>query len=310
MLDPYKTDGLPNVLWGAPNDTTTGSYIDGKNFFGQVLNPDSSSSTTSSTTYNLYSSSKASDVVGNWYSSSTSSVQQTDVSNTYLDITASSWSDKIEITSVVKASSNGGLTQAMQSPAANDRSLDAKNGSILDGGNAADTLRGLGGWDVLDGGNGNDLIHGGNGRDIIDGGAGADELHGDFGWNTYKSEKDGAVDLIAIKSDQHLSNWWYGTSGNSPNGEKADIIEGLDANDQIKIIGVFTPGLSFSANASAHGVSGVGIYANGALEAVYTGGDLSVNQIQSMTTGDGSATAMNNQQWSYWGSNSPPALLA
>ena len=71
---------------------------------------------------------------------------------------------------------------------------------------------------------------------------------------------------------------------------------GLDAYYQIKMIGFFTPEISFFANASAHRVSGVGIYANGALEAVYTGDDLSAGQIQNMTTDDDSATAMNNQQ--------------
>ena len=57
---------------------------------------------------------------------------------------------------------------------------------------------------VIDGGDGDDLIHGGT---VITGGAGSDELHGDFGWNTYKDQRDGSTDLIAIKSDQHLNNW-------------------------------------------------------------------------------------------------------
>ena len=154
------------------------------------------------------------------------------------------------------------------------------------------------------------MIHGGNGRDIIDGGAGSDELHGDFGWNTFKDQQDGSKDLIAIKSDQHLSNWWYGKAGNSPNGEKADFIEGLDATDEIKIIGVFTPDISVVDNVTARGVTGIGIYAKGTLEAVYTGGNLSTSQIQNMTTGDGSTTAMNNQMWSYWGDNTVPPLQA
>ena len=126
----------------------------------------------------------------------------------------------------------------------------------------------------------------------------------------YLSEKDGYVDLIAIKSDQFLNNWWYGTSGNSPNGEKADIIEGLDSNDQIKIIGVSTSDLSFKSGVSHKGVGGVGIYAKGVLEALYTGGDLSASQISSMTTGDASPQAMANQVWSYWSDNTVPGLLA
>ena len=190
-------------------------------------------------------------------------------------------------------------------PSSQDISIDT---SILVGNEYKNTLRGLAGWDILESGGGADLIHGGNGRDIIDGGAGSDELHGDFGWNTFKDQQDGSKDLIAIKSDQHLSNWWYGKAGNSPNGEKADFIEGLDATDAIKIIGVFTPDISVVDNVTARGVTGIGIYAKGTLEAVYTGGNLSTSQIQNMTTGDGSTTAMNNQMWSYWGDNTVPPL--
>jgi Ca2+-binding RTX toxin-like protein len=167
------------------------------------------------------------------------------------------------------------------------------------GGSGNDQIWGKAGWDILDGGAGKDFIRAGNGRDIITGGAGADELHGDFGWNTFKSEKDGFSDLIAIKSDEFVSNWLYGKAGNNPNGEKADIIEGLDSTDQIKIIGVFTSDLTFRAGATAHGVSGIGIYARGALEGLYTGGDLSVAQITAMTTGDGSAAALANEVSSY-----------
>ena len=182
--------------------------------------------------------------------------------------------------------------------------------SALNGNSGDDTIRGLAGWDVIDGGAGDDLIHGGNGRDIIAGGTGSDELHGDFGWNTYKDQRDGSTDLIAIKSDQHLNNWWYGTSGNNPNGEKTDFIEDLDSFDQIKIIGVSTQDLSFKDGVTARGAIGIGIYAKGALEAVYTGENLSLGQITRMTSGDGSSDAINNLMWSYWGDNTAPGLLA
>jgi len=181
-------------------------------------------------------------------------------------------------------------------------------GSFLQGSDASDVLRGLAGWDILDAKGGDDLVHGGNGRDIISGGAGSDELHGDFGWNTYTDQADGFVDLIAIKSDQFLVNWWYGTAGNNANGQKADIIEKLDANDQIKIIGVATDDLSFSA-AIAHGQDGIGIFANGVLEALYTGGDLSAAQLEAMNTGDASDAAINNQTWSYKFGNDIPQVL-
>ena len=86
-------------------------------------------------------------------------------------------------------------------------------------------------------------------------------------------------DLFAIKSDQHLSNFWYGKAVNSPNGEKADFIKGLDATNEIKIIGVFTPDISVVDNVTARGITGIGIYAKGTLEAVSSGGNLSTSQI-------------------------------
>ena len=169
----------------------------------------------------------------------------------------------------------------------------------MQGGNGNDQLWGKAGWDILDGSAGNDLIRAGNGRDILIGGLGADELHGDFGWNTYKSEQDGFSDLIAIKSDQYLVNWIYGKAGNNSDGAKCDIIEGLDAIDKIKIIGVDNRDITFAANVTAKGLTGIGIYGNGALEALYTGGDLTINQITQMTSGDASAAAMANQVNSY-----------
>ena len=179
-------------------------------------------------------------------------------------------------------------------------------GSIINGSSGNDTIRGLAGFDRLSGGSGDDLIHGGNGRDFISSGTGSNELHGDFGWNTYWA-RNLSKDLIAIKSDQHLVNWWYGKAGNSPNGEKADIIEAIDPIDEIKIIGVFTADLGFQ-KVEHRGVSGIGIYAKGTLEAVFTGRNLDINQIQNMTTGDGSVLAMDNQIWSYWHDSTIPAL--
>ena len=48
------------------------------------------------------------------------------------------------------------------------------------------------------------------------------------------------------------------------------MIEGLDEVDRIKILGVSTERLFF-ADASVHGISGIGIFADGILEALYTG---------------------------------------
>ncbi len=241
------------------------------------------------------------DLLPYWLESiETGNLQIIDTSkNKFLQVKTDTWSDIIKINRVSKSTSHTKeVVQAKQIIF----NQPIRSGSLVHGSYSNETVRGLAGWDVLDSGAGDDLVHGGNGRDIITGGAGADELHGDFGWNTYRSEKDGASDLIVIKSDQHLSNWIYKKAGNNPNGEKVDIMEGLDANDEIKIVGVFTSDLTFG-QAKAKGVSGVGIYAKGALEGLYTGGDLTVSQIQAMTTGDPT------RQWSYRTNATTPELL-
>ena len=90
-----------------------------------------------------------------------------------------------------------------------------------------------------------------------------------------------------------MINQNYGKSGNNPNGNKADLIMELDPIDVIKIHGVSTDQLSFT-NTNSNGKSGIGIFAAGYLEAVYLGDDLTLAQIQSMTTGDNSAKAISN----------------
>jgi len=246
--------------------------------------------------YQVTNSVKAGDIVSQWFGTATPTIQQTqDIIDTKLMDVAATWTDKVQINRVVKASDTGGKIEAKQI----DFAAGEVAGSVISGGKGNDDIKGYAGWDNLEGGDGNDLIHGGNGRDIISGGAGRDELHGDFGWNTYRSEKDGASDLIAVKSDHYLVNWLYGKAGNSPNGEKSDIIEGLDPVDKIKIIGVDTSEITFAANISAKGVTGIGIYGKGILEALYTGGDLTVAQITQMTSGDASAAAMSNSVNSY-----------
>ena len=225
----------------------------------------------------------------------------------YQAVTASTWSDTLLVGRNITGDNI--YNQLLQAAQVMPYEWKGPEGSIVNGTTQSEILRGLAGGDIIDGKGGDDLIHGGNGRDIIDGGFGSDELHGDFGWNTYNDQRDGYLDLIAIKSDQLLYNWLYETAGNNLDGRKSDIIEGLDSWDSIVIIGASQDQLSFRDNVSHKGVTGVGIYADGALEALYTGGDLSVNQIMQMTTGDGSLLATTNQMWSYWGDNSSPAVL-
>ncbi len=160
---------------------------------------------------------------------------------------------------------------------------------LLDGGDGDDDLTGYRGADFLNGGAGNDILRAGNGRDILTGGDGADVFYGGFGLNTFEDEADGQIDQLYFRSDQWAENWLYGSAGNSPNGEKADKIEKLDAFDQIYVQGVETSQLSYGAvshNSNlGETLSGIGIYASGVLEAVYVGDNLSLGQIAAMTQG-------------------------
>ncbi len=160
---------------------------------------------------------------------------------------------------------------------------------LLDGGDGDDDLTGYRGADFLNGGAGNDILRAGNGRDILTGGDGADVFYGGFGLNTFEDEADGQIDQLYFRSDQWAENWLYGSAGNSPNGEKADKIEKLDAFDQIYVQGVETSQLSYGAVSHQSNLgetlSGIGIYASGVLEAVYVGGNLSMGQIAAMTQG-------------------------
>ena len=143
-----------------------------------------------------------------------------------------------------------------------------------------DYLKGYRGADDMWGDSGDDTIRAGNGRDEIWGDEGSDVLYGGFGKNTFLWEDDGDMDKIIFKSDQYAYNWVYDSDGNSPNGEKADTIYELDYFDEIYVQGVATEELSFRQTSD-----GIGIFANGTLEATYVGSDLDVMQISDMTFG-------------------------
>ena len=160
---------------------------------------------------------------------------------------------------------------------------------IFAGYSGNDEIRGLRGKDTLFGYNGNDELRAGNGRDYIWGGKGADDIYGGFGHNTFGDERDGSIDYLYFKSDQFAYNYIYDSAGNNPTGQKVDILKGLDTTDRIFMQGVSTSSLSFQQInnfASPSGTfSGIGIYSSGFLEAIYTGGDLTAAQLQSMTSG-------------------------
>ena len=159
----------------------------------------------------------------------------------------------------------------------------------FEGGGGDDTLIGFRGFDVLKGDEGNDVLRAGNGRDFLAGGPGSDVIYGGFGRNTYHSEKDGFVDQIFFKSDQWAENWLYGSAGNNRNGEKIDVIQGLDAFDRVFIQGVSSEIISVDhvkhVFEDGEIVEGLGIAAEGFLEAIYTGNDISASGLLSLIDG-------------------------
>ena len=159
----------------------------------------------------------------------------------------------------------------------------------LIGATGDDQLIGFRGADILNGMAGDDLIQAGNGPDIIDGGAGADKLFGGFGANIFEDTRDGAIDQLFIKSDQWAYNYLYDSAGNNTDGSRTDEIRELDINDQVFIQGVNTSQIRVISvtkiNTNNGQLTGLGIFTNGFVEAVYTGTELDAEQLLAITQG-------------------------
>ena len=189
---------------------------------------------------------------------------------------------------------NNGVFTLTMTGTAESEVLSGKSGpdfanDVINALDGDDEVLGYRGADELDGGNGNDIVRAGNGRDIITGGNGADDLYGGFGQNTFTGEKDGALDYLFLKSDHLAVNWLYDKAGNNAGNKKTDVIASLDSFDRVFIQGASDSQLSFGSTihttAAGNTVSGIGIYASNSLEAIYTGGDLTVNQLSEITAG-------------------------
>ena len=152
----------------------------------------------------------------------------------------------------------------------------------INGGNGNDVITGFRGKDSLYGGAGDDILRAGNGKDLIVGGSGKDIMYGGFGRNTFNGLKDGYADTIYFKSDQWAYNYIYGKDGNSPSGEKCDIIHDLDAVDRIIIQGVRTADIVVYEGQDAD----VGLFVKGVIEGYIPETALSQSQLVSMVSGD------------------------
>ena len=176
--------------------------------------------------------------------------------------------------------------------------IDGQDGNdTLIGGSAAykDVMLGGAGDDFLGGGGGPDHIFGqadideiraGHGKDLLSGGSGSDVLYGGGGANTFLPELDGSVDELFILSDfrSHGYEW-----GRSHGGINADVIQELDADDRITILGTSDSELSFrDVVAGTHNQSqaGIGIFDGEMLEAIYVGSKLDANQLDNITGAD------------------------
>ena len=159
----------------------------------------------------------------------------------------------------------------------------------MHGGDDDDEVTALAGSDYLNGYDGNDILRAGRGRDIIIGGGGEDVMYGGFGHNTFKDSLDGEVDRLFFKSDQFALNYIYDKAENHSDGQKVDIIEGLDSFDRIRIQGIETSQITvnevFNIATPSGSRSGIGIFADNYIEAVYTGNNLTVTQVSEMTKG-------------------------
>ncbi|ABM77206.1 calcium-binding protein [Prochlorococcus marinus] len=146
-----------------------------------------------------------------------------------------------------------------------------------------DELNGGDGSDIVDGGIGNDNLRGGEGNDELRGGPGLDFLWGDQGSNVLTAGLDTVKDDLYVTVESS-----FDTRGN-PNNSYRDFLTEVTSIDRIYMHGIDDAALVFVDNIidpKGSGLSGVGIYANGVLEAiVHDSSGLNASQINDITTG-------------------------
>ncbi|KZR78268.1 RTX-I toxin determinant A from serotypes 1/9 [Prochlorococcus marinus str. MIT 1320] len=146
-----------------------------------------------------------------------------------------------------------------------------------------DLIHGNHGPDIVDGGIGNDILRGGHGHDDLRGGAGLDFLWGGQGSNVLSAGIDSVKDDLYVPVDSVVN-----PAGN-PGGANRDFLTQVTSADRIYMHGIDDEALTYVAGVldpRGSGLSGVGIYANGILEAiVHDSSGLSVSQVNNITIG-------------------------
>lgn len=169
----------------------------------------------------------------------------------------------------------GSADRLVGSVGANDKSWAH---DYFDAGAGDDFIGGGGGRDVMKAGSGNDELRAGHGHDVLDGGTGADILYGGGGRNTYNNNDDGSIDELYVLSDYHSHGYEW---GRLHNGANADTIASLGTEDRITILGVTTDELSLKQLND-----GVGIFAEGSLEAIVTDDAWNTTNLANSVYGD------------------------
>ena len=146
-----------------------------------------------------------------------------------------------------------------------------------------DVIHGNHGADIVDGGSGNDIVRGGHGHDELRGGTGSDFLWGGQGSNVLAAGIDTVKDDLYVPVDSVVN-----TNGN-PGGANRDLLTEVTTEDRIYMHGIDDSALTYAAGVldpKGSGLSGVGIYANGILEAiVHDSSGLNASQVNEITTG-------------------------
>ena len=183
--------------------------------------------------------------------------------------------------SIIRDIINGlGGNDEIYSSDGNDEVTGGNNQDKLFLGSGDDFGHGNHGKDYLDGDSGNDVLRGGHGHDEIYGGSGSDWIWGGVGRNTIDAGlNDGNEDKIFVPDDQ-VQNTQFG----NPGGANADILNNIGSEDRIFIHGSGISDSSLTYEATSHnGMNGIGIYANGTLEALVTG-SFNISQISTITS--------------------------
>ena len=144
------------------------------------------------------------------------------------------------------------------------------------GGGGADLIAGGGGRDQLLGGDGDDTLRGGHGQDALEGGNGNDQLYGGGGRNTLMPGP--GADRLFVLSDQVSHGE---AAGRAHGGNLADVVVGLESDDRITILGCRSDELQCIALED-----GLGVMAQGVLEAIVVDSNLSLSQLAGLVSGD------------------------